>query len=132
MLSEEQLKALPCLRADSVVKLLGVHCHQTLAGKPFTAETDQGHFRLPRAMWPLARRALEAAGDYDGPDEGPLLQLLQSVAEAAPVEGDGFHHLAEKLADECFSKIKHMTVEAVKKRLESGRAALLSEAVRGL
>ena len=135
MLSEDQLKALPCLRADSVVKLLGVHCHQALAGKPFTAETDQGHFRLPRAMWPLARRALEAAGDYEGAGEGLLGQVLLEVADAVPAEvpaQDGFHQLAEKLAGECFARLKDLTAEAVRKRLEHGRDVLLSEAVRGL
>ena len=142
MLTEDQLRALPTLRGDSQVKLLSIHCHQSLVSKPLTVETSEGHFKLPKALWSLARRAMEAVGEYEGPDEGPLHQVLLSVGEGAPSNvvpipvrepvQDGFHQLAERLAEECFSKLKDMTGEAVRKRLESGRAALLSEAVRGL
>jgi hypothetical protein len=135
MLTDEQLKALPTLRADSQVKLLGVHCHQSLGSKPITVETSEGHFRIPKVLWPVARRALEAAGDYEGAGEGLLGQVLLEVADAVPAEvpaQDGFHQLAEKLAGECFARLKDLTAEAVRKRLEHGRDVLLSEAVKGL
>ena len=139
MATEEQLKALPILRADARVQLVCVRWHRHLVGTQITVQTNEGEFRIPKALWPLAKKAVEALdanGAYEGPDEGVLAQVLRDVAES-PADGSdehpsGLQLLAERLADECFNRLKDLTQEAVRRRLESGRDVLFSEAARGL
>ena len=75
MATEEQLKALPILRADARVQLVCVKWHRHLAGTQITVQTNEGEFRIPKALWPLAKKAVEALdtnGAYEGLDEGVL------------------------------------------------------------
>ena len=136
------------------MKLVCIREHRSLTAQPFTVGTDEGQFRIPKALWPTAKRAMEALdanGTFDGPDEGPLQQVLRDVAEAPDVPSalvveavahdtdsgavsdlGGLQLLADEIADECFAKLKDLAAEALRKRVESGRAALLSEVVKGL
>lgn len=153
--SEEEYRQLPGLRAETRVSLVCLHLHKSLPNEPVSVETDEGHFRVPKTLWPLARRALETltAREFQGSTEGPIGQVLRRVAESGaesrpseasetpsppekeekPNRGEGgLQVLADSLADEAFGRLRELTTAALRRRLEGGRAALVSDAVRAM
>lgn len=129
-LSEEQFKALATLRADAQVRLVGIHQHPALPSCPFTIETADGHFKAPRVLVPLTKRAYDALADYDGPDEGCINELLRRIAEHKAPKGDGLAGAVQDIVDEAVAALKSRVAEAAKGSCD--RAVLVEEAVRAI
>jgi hypothetical protein len=129
-LSEEQFKTLPTLRADAQVRLVGIHQHPALASCPFTIETTDGHFKAPRVLVPLTKRAYDALVDYDGPDEGCINELLRKIAEHEAPKGDGLAGAVQGIVDEAVAALKSRVAEAA--RGSCNRAELVDEAMRAM
>ena len=135
MFTEEQFKALPCLRTDARIKLVGIHLHRSLAGSPFTIECSGGHFRVPRVLVPLAKKAIEGLPCYDGPDEGAVNELLRRVAECDPraepsdAPCDDLAAAISGIVDEAGAELRARVVEAARAQ-PVDRAALVTEAMR--
>lgn len=136
MFTEEQFKNLPSLRPDAHIKLVGLHQHQALSGCPHSIETSDGHFRVPRVLVPLVKRAMQELGCYDGPDQGPVNEVLRRIADGGRAEredlGCDIAAAVHGIVGEAVAELKSRVVEAA--RLHSGdqRAALVAEAVRAL
>ena len=131
VLSEEGFKSLPCLRPDASVKLIGLHHHRNLSGAPFTIQTADGHFKVPRVLMPLAKRAFQSLEHYDGPDEGAVSEVLRKVAECKVEAGDELAAFIGTIVDEALVELRSRVVEAA--RAQSGdRAVLVAEAMRVL
>lgn len=129
-MDDATFQALPSLRPDSHVKLIGIHCQANVTGAPYTIECPQGHFKVPRVLVPLCKRAFEALDEhYEGPDEGPLNIVLRAVADREGPKDD-IDAMIDKVLDEALAGLKKRILEAAKKL--DGRAILVAEAVKVL
>lgn len=131
VLTEEGFKNLPCLRPNANVKMIGIHHHRGLSGGPFTIETGEGHFRVPRVLIPLVKRAFQSLEHYDGPEEGAVNEVLRRIAECR-VGGDGdLAAIVGGIVDEAVAELRSRVVEAARARSDD-RAGLVAEAMRAM
>jgi hypothetical protein len=131
-ISEEQFKTMPSLRADARVRMVAIHQHPKLSGSPLTIETSEGHFKVPRVLLPLAKRAYDALVEYEGPDEGCLNELLRGIADRPNRERgrDDLAGAVQGIVDEAVAALKSRVVEAARGACD--RAGLLDEAMRAM
>lgn len=127
VLTDEGFKNLPCLKPDAKISLVGLHLHKNLHGSPFTVQTKDGHFRLPKVLLPLARRAFLSVEYYDGSGEGAVNDVLRRVAEHR-VDLSAF---VGSIVDEALAELQSRVVDAAHAR-SVDRAALVEEAIRAL